>query len=119
MFPAGLPGIGLLLLRASVAIALLADDYTHRQALSGWEQAVALLISVALSLGILTPIAALTTLVFHGLIGWRLGVDSTLVAAIVCLNATALTLLGPGAYSVDSYRFGRRVVVLPPNRLHH
>jgi hypothetical protein len=119
MFPAGFPGIALLLLRASVALALLADNYNHRQDLSGWEQAAAILISVALALGCLTPIVASMTLVFHVLIWWRLGVDSTVVAAIVCLDAIALTLLGPGAYSVDSYRFGRRVVVLPPNRLHH
>ena len=34
--------------------------------------------------------------------------------ALVCLDALALALMGPGAYSIDSYRFGRRVVVLPP-----
>jgi hypothetical protein len=29
------------------------------------------------------------------------------------LNALALALLGPGAYSFDALRFGRRVVDLP------
>jgi hypothetical protein len=51
---------------------------------------------------------------FHALvwIGW--GGDSVAVALLMCLDAVALALLGPGAYSIDSYRFGRRVVVLAP-----
>jgi uncharacterized membrane protein YphA (DoxX/SURF4 family) len=123
MFPTGLPGLALVLLRASVAIALLVEDYSHRQELSGWIQAGAILISIALSVGYSTPIVAAMGLVFHALI-WSglhglnccdLGVDSATVATIVALNAITLALLGPGAYSVDSYRFGRRVVVLPPS----
>jgi hypothetical protein len=115
MFPTGLPGLALLLLRASVAIALLVENYNHRQSLSGWIQAAAILISVALSAGYLTPILAVIGLVFHGLIWSSLGLGSAAAATVVALNATALALLGPGAYSVDSYRFGRRVVVLPPS----
>jgi hypothetical protein len=37
------------------------------------------------------------------------------VEAIIGLDALALALVGPGAYSVDSYLFGRRLIVLPPN----
>ena len=114
MFPTGLPGLALLLLRASVALAVLMDDYAHRLDLSGWIQATAILIAVALSAGYLTPIAAVIGLVFQGLIWSDLGVASTAWAAIVSLDAIALALLGPGAYSVDSYLFGRRVVVIPP-----
>jgi hypothetical protein len=116
MFPSGLPGLALLLLRASAAIALLLDSYGygHRHALPGWMQGAALLIIVALSAGYLTPIAATLALVCHGLIWFDLGVDSTVVAAVISLDAIALALLGPGAYSADSYRFGRRLVVLPP-----
>jgi hypothetical protein len=115
MFPTGLPGLALLLLRASVAIALLVDNYDHRQELSGWIQATAILISIALSAGFATPIFAVLDLVLHGLIWSSLGVGSAATASVVALNAIALALLGPGAYSVDSYRFGRRVVVLPPS----
>ena len=114
MFPPGLPGLALLLLRASAAIALLLDGYGHRHELPGWMQGAAVLISVALSVGYLTPIAATLALACHGLIWFDLGVDSTVVAVVFSLDAVALALLGPGAYSVDSYRFGRRLVVLPP-----
>lgn len=115
MFPTGLPGLALLLLRTSVAIALLVENYGHRQDLPGWIETAAALISVALTAGYLTPIVAAISLIFHGLIWSGLGAGNVAVAGIVALNAIALALLGPGAYSVDSYRFGRRVVVLPPS----
>ena len=114
MFPPGWPGIGLLLLRASVAIALLLEDYAHRQGLSGGMQGAAILLSTALCAGCLTPIAAALALLFHCLIWSSLGVGSAGGAIILSIDTMALALLGPGAYSVDSYRFGRRVVVLPP-----
>lgn len=114
MFPPGLPGLALLLVRASVGLALLFDYYAHRHELFGWIHAAAILVSAALCVGYLTPIAAATALLLHGLIWFGAGVDSAAVAVIFALHAIALALLGPGAYSVDSYRFGRRLVVLPP-----
>jgi hypothetical protein len=62
----------------------------------------------------LTPIVAATGLVFHGFLWSGFGVGSVGVALAISLDAIALALLGPGAYSINSYRFGRRVVVLPP-----
>jgi hypothetical protein len=114
MFPLGLPGLALLLVRASVVLALLLADHGHRHVLPGWIHAVAVLISIALLVGYLTPIAAATALVFHALLWFGTGVDSASMAAIVALDAIALALLGPGAYSIDAHLFGRRVVVLPP-----
>jgi hypothetical protein len=115
MFPRGLPGVALLLLRASVALALLLESFGHRQGLSVWAVGVALLLALALCAGYLTPIAAGLVFVAHALVWSFLEVASAPVAAIVALNAVALAFLGPGAYSVDSYLFGRRVVVIPPS----
>jgi putative oxidoreductase len=114
MFPPGLPGLALLFLRASVAVALLAEFYSHQRDLSGWIQAAAILVSLALSLGYLTPIAAVMCLVLHTLIWSGLGFGNAAVATTIGLDVIALALLGPGAYSVDYYRFGRRQVILPP-----
>lgn len=114
MFPAGLPGLGLLLLRGSVAIALLTEHYGRRDAVSGWMQGVTLLISAALAVGYLTPIAAVVAIVFHALMWLAAGIDSAALAVVLSLDAMALALLGPGAYSVDSWRFGRRLLELPP-----
>jgi hypothetical protein len=113
MFPTGSPGIALLFLRASVAIALVAEGYGRRQNLFGWVEAAAVLTSVAISFGFLTPIVAVIGLGLHGLIWFSLGVGDVANTIVVSIDALALALLGPGAYSADSYRFGRRVVVLP------
>jgi hypothetical protein len=116
MFPAGLPGLALLLLRLSVALALLLDVYAHLNALPGWTHGTAILISLVVSVGYLTPITAAAALVYHALVWLTLGagVDAAAVTLVLSLDALALGLLGPGAYSVDSRRFGRRLVVLPP-----
>lgn len=116
MFPPGLPGVALLLLRLSVAVALLLDDYAHRGALPGWIHAAAILISLVVSVGYLTPIAAAAALLHHALVWLAIGsgADAVAVTIVLSLDALALALLGPGAYSVDSRRFGRRLVVLPP-----
>jgi hypothetical protein len=115
MFPAGWPGVALLLLRASVAIALLLEDLAHRQGLSVWITGASLLAGTALCAGLFTPIAAGIALGIHAWIWWTLSVGTMASAAIFSLDALALSLLGPGSYSIDSRRFGRHVVVLPPH----
>jgi uncharacterized membrane protein len=114
MFPTGMPGLALLILRASVAIALVAEIYGHRNAIPVWLQVAAALISLALAAGCLTPIAGVLALAVHAIAWSRLGAGGEVAATVVALDVIALVLLGPGAYSFDSYRFGRRVVVLPP-----
>lgn len=105
MFPHGPPGLALLLLRAAVAIALLMQSFGHP---------IAILLSIVLLVGYWTPIVAMVALLVHALGWFVIGVDSAAVAIVFCLDAIALALLGPGAYSLDSYRFGRRLVVPPP-----
>ena len=112
MFPIGLPGLALLLLRASVAIAVVVSSYG--QDLPGWVQATAILVAVGLVAGYLTPIVAMAALVVQGFVWSNLGLETATWMAVVSLDAIALALVGPGAYSVDGYLFGRRVVVLPP-----
>jgi hypothetical protein len=112
MFPPGLPGLALLLLRLSVAIALLLQDYAYRDALPIWVHGTAILIAIVVAAGYFTPIAAAAALAYHMLMAMEL--SAVAVTLVPVIDALALALLGPGAYSVDSRRFGRRVVVLPP-----
>ncbi len=95
---------------------MLLEGYVHRGALQGWVEGAAILISLALSVGYLTPLAAGAALLFHALLWFGLGVglDAAAIATVFALDALALALLGPGAYSLDSRRFGRRLLVLTP-----
>ena len=65
---------------------------------------------VALCFGFVTPRAAAVvfSIQFVGLVTDGLHVGLTVPA----VNSLALSLLGPGAYSVDARLFGRRVIVL-------
>jgi uncharacterized membrane protein YphA (DoxX/SURF4 family) len=115
MFPSGLPGFALLLLRASVALAILLEGYAHRQELSGLVLGALVLLSATLCMGFLTPLAAALALVFQ-MVAWASLDDNGIeLHAVAILDALALALLGPGAYSVDAYRFGRRIVL--PNEV--
>ena len=44
------------------------------------------------------------------------GLDDTATLALVLVMSVTVTLLGPGAYSVDARLFGRRVTVVPPRK---
>jgi uncharacterized membrane protein YphA (DoxX/SURF4 family) len=86
----------------------------RREELTATVLVGSLFLAISLFAGFLTPIVAFlaTAVQFPGL--WSLSASSTALAGASMLNAVALTLLGPGAYSFDALRFGRRVVHLPP-----
>ena len=112
MFPQGGPGVALLLLRTSVVafLSIIAVDYNgpfHRLILG-----VILLISTSLLMGLLTPILCVIAAAFS--IGNMIinPCASIVVCVIATANAVALGLLGPGAYSIDSKLFGRRVTTI-------
>ena len=116
MFPPGGPGIGLLLLRISVAATsvLVVADRTGFASIHALFLG-AMLVSLGLTIGLLTPYLSFVVCVY-GLVS-LFGAGShlaELVSASLFLSAAALALLGPGAYSVDARLFGRRVVVVPP-----
>ena len=127
-----MPGLGLLLLRTVAGLTLLIQGAAY---LNDWRNlrfdalvAVTLAFADGVSLlaGILTPITSL--LVVLGTIGYALSwlpapSANLLACKLAVINviaiATAIALLGPGAYSLDALFFGRREILIPPSqRLH-
>ena len=70
--------------------------------------------SVFLCLGIFTPLLATLGCVFE-LVSAGFMHDHNIVAVLLSsLDAAAVAMLGPGAYSLDARRFGHRVIHFPP-----
>ncbi len=117
--------MGLLLLRAAVALSLAAQGVACLARGDGlWSWAfgpLAVAAGAALLLGILTPVAAgLAALAGAGVALSRLPpaipdvLGGTPAVILVALMAVAVVLLGPGAWSLDARLFGRREIVIPP-----
>src|SRR5215813_9539641 len=115
MFPGGVPGLALVLLRIAVAGSLWGPIL--ESGLPGVPRLLALsTVSALLLAGFATPLAGtiaaavqLATVVDPSRPGVLIPAE-VLTAAIHGTSALSLALLGPGAFSLDARRFGRRVL---------
>jgi len=126
-FPAGFPGIGLLLLRVVVGatlvghgvLCLVSSERVTLLVLVSF--AVLSLSGVCLLIGFLTPILSLLACLEN------LGIafswfplqllspfESKLALVPVIAISAAIALLGPGAFSLDARLFGWKEIVIPP-----
>lgn len=126
-FPDRGPGIGLLLLRAAVgglagATGVLCLSGSLERVPAVWATGLGLALSgAALLVGFMTPYASLL-LAICLLVGLFTTAPASLLnflgpkhlAGVLVIISAAIALLGPGAYSVDGYLFGRREIVIPP-----
>lgn len=116
MFPAGLPGLALLVLRLCVAAALWLPLLHFDPPTTALCVAALIGLSLSLALGIITPLSGLGCAAIEILRAVALArspqIEATdelnlIIAAAVALAAA---LIGPGAYSLDARLFGRRVL---------
>jgi hypothetical protein len=116
MFPRGGPGIALLLLRISVAATLLLS-LAGRPDLPSFHLlfAGAVLVSIALAIGIFTPVVS-SILSVYAIANLLIGLRFEWLVVSLILNSIALALLGPGAYSLDARLFGLKVMVIAPRK---
>ncbi len=109
-FPNSWPGCGLLLLRIAAAMATILCGFgpSPLQELSGKVfQGIAAATGALLLIGLWTPVAGLLQVCVELTSGFArdtLGLDQFLLAAL----GLSLSMIGPGAWSIDARLFGRK-----------
>ena len=115
MFPEGGPGVALLLLRVSAAAAFFLTVANGKiVATAHWTLPCVVGLAAALCLGILTPVLSVLVAALELLELFISDGSGWLAQLLPIVNVVALALLGPGAYSIDAWLFGRRVLISPP-----
>ena len=112
MFPAGAAGWGLLLVRLCAAGMLVRNFSAEATTSTGsWEVAAVTILAGAFCFGAFTPVScSISALMQAFILVHTRGIDPFQFAFSFCITA-ALFLLGPGAFSLDSRLFGRRLIV--------
>lgn len=113
-FPDSWPGIGLLLLRAAAAIAIMSDGvlslWVAGEPLSLAMKVAAFASGGLLLLGLWTPFASAAQAFLE--LWLAVVTDRFALHFLIAVIGVSLIALGPGAWSVDSKLFGRRRIDL-------
>jgi hypothetical protein len=116
-FPNGWPGRGLLLLRSAAGVPLLvlcsSGGLSTTNGTVSWLNVTALAASGLVVAGLWTPLAAAAlalTEVWFAIGTGELDSEHTMRAAI----GLGLLMLGPGSWSIDARRYGRKRIDLGP-----
>ena len=112
MFPGGMAGLGLIILRICAASSLLTIAFGCGPfAFASWVAVGFGLLSLLVAVGALTPVACTVgALVEISCLLHRQGTDPR-YTVFALLVIAALGLLGPGAFSIDARLFGRRLII--------
>ena len=114
-FPQGAQGVGLAVLRnALAAIVLFWGSGSPVSPNSGILWAAQIILVACLSLGVrTTSISSLCGVLALIALFAVPGLPTDRAAEAICVSLS-VTLLGPGAYSIDSVWYGRRRRIFPP-----
>jgi hypothetical protein len=112
MFPAGAAGWGLLLLRVCAAGMLARNcilDATGSVPI--WEIAALAILAVVFCLGLFTPVGCGTSALLQVFVVLHARPSNSLHFVFTLCVTAVLFLLGPGAFSLDSRLYGRRLIL--------
>lgn len=122
-FPGGLPSAGLLLLRAAIGGRFLLGAFSGIAEAQQLDAVMWTLVLLALVIGfsflagfltrvfsLLSTLAAAAILLWHPV--WDHSIPS-LLSFDLMIMAAALSLLGPGVFSLDARLFGLRKIIIP------
>ncbi len=112
-FPRGRSGLGLVILRGTIAAVILIIESAHL--VSGWLGALSFLVmglAILIGLGLLTSlVSALAAVLILALT--LVSQSEPLLGATLAALSAAVALMGGGAYSIDGLLHGRRRITLP------
>lgn len=109
MFPTGVVGVTLLVLRIFTAAAIVVNMPPQ---CPSWVEVGAFVAALFLTLGLLTPcISLIAALVYLGLLATTAESRFQLFTCVILSGS--FSALGPGAYSLDSRIFGRKLLEIP------
>lgn len=112
MFPAGAAGWGLLLLRFCAAGMLIRNCILDATvSIPVWEIAGVVVLAGVFVVGAFTPVVCGFSALLQIFVLLRAHQPNPLHFAFSFCVTAALFLLGPGAFSLDSRLFGRRLIV--------
>ena len=112
MFPAGAAGWGLLLLRLCAAGMLIRNVILDATvSIPTWEIAGIVILAGAFLLGTFTPVTCCLSALLQIFVLVRAREPNPLHFVFSFCVTAALFLVGPGAFSLDSRLYGRRLIV--------
>jgi hypothetical protein len=111
MFPNGLPGAGLLLLRLVSSFIIVTGSIItiagKPPAQTLILQSIAIPAALLLLVGLWTPITGLAIVVVEIAMAWS-GTKGIEISVLLATLGAALAALGPGSHSVDAKIYGRK-----------
>jgi uncharacterized membrane protein YphA (DoxX/SURF4 family) len=112
MFPAGAAGWGLLILRVCAAGMLVRNSIVDATVpIPTWLITGVIVLVTAFCLGAFTPVSCCISAVMQIFLVLHAHESNPYHIAFTFCVTTALFFLGPGAFSLDSRLFGRRLIV--------
>ncbi len=117
MFPTGVAGAALLLLRILVATNLVWEGTAHWTLVTSvWIVIVFVSPAICLCIGFLAPYFALLGVAIQLVVLYEVGGRHGFHLALSFLFSLVLAALGPGGYSIDAHLFGRKLLIVQPHK---